>query len=229
MNSARHSGTDQAWVQIQHRDGCLEVCVETANPAGFITKSPLIERDVDLLVALGKVASAHVSVSIPFWDADKARAIEPYVATPIRRVHIIEKLARAGVSVGVNVAPVIPGLNDQDIPKILTAARAAGATSAGCVLLRLPGSVKQVFEERLRAALPLAADKVMHRVRETRGGEMLYDSRFFTRGRGVGVYAQTIAAMFETTVKRLGFNEEDGEDPPSRFRRPNRSRQLSLF
>ena len=95
-------------------------------------------------------------------------------------------------------------------------------------LLRLPGAVKQVFEERLREALPLAADKVLHRVRETRGGDKLYDARFHIRGRGEGVYAQTIAALFDTTVLRLGFNDRDAErDMPSRFRRPRG--QLSLF
>ena len=138
--------------------------------------------------ALADVAAVHVTVSIPIWDQDRARAIEPFVATPARRLRIIETLARAGLSVGVNVAPVIPGLNDQDIPKILTAAREAGATSAGYVLLRLPGSVKAVFEERLRATLPLSADRVLHRIRETRGGE-LYDPRFGVRGRGEGTYA----------------------------------------
>ena len=184
--------------------GCLEVCVETANPAALITKSPLVERDIDVLVALGQVASAHVTVSIPFWDPDKARVIEPFVATPSRRMHTIEKLARAGIEVGVNVAPVIPGLNDQDIPRVLAAAREAGATSAGFVLLRLPGSVKAVFEERLRAGLPLQAERVLHRIRETRGGE-LYDPRFGVRGRGEGTYALAIKSLFESTAARLGF------------------------
>jgi DNA repair photolyase len=183
---------------------CLEVCVAFANPAAIITKSALIERDVDLLVELGRVASAFVTVSIPFWDPERARAIEPYVATPARRLRVIETLARAGLAVGVNVAPIIPGLNDQDIPKILAAARDAGATRAGCVLVRLPGSVKQVFEERLRAALPLAADRVLHRIRETRGGR-LYDPRFGARGRGEGTYAEMIRSLFETTAARLGF------------------------
>ena len=127
--------------------GCLEVCAEHANPAGIITKSALIERDVDVLVALAKGASLHVTVSIPFWDAERARAIEPFAPSPARRLRVVETLAKAGLSVGVNVAPVIPGLNDQDIPRILAASRAAGATSAGYVLLRLPGSVKAVFEE----------------------------------------------------------------------------------
>jgi DNA repair photolyase len=184
--------------------GCLEVCVERANPAAIITKSALVERDIDVLSSLARVAAAHVTVSIPFWDPERARAIEPFVPTPARRLRIVETLARAGISVGVNVAPVIPGLNDQDIPRILTAARDAGASSAGYVLLRLPGSVKSVFEERLRAALPLAADRVLHRIQETRGGQ-LYDPRFGVRGRGEGSYAQTIRALFETTAIRLGL------------------------
>jgi DNA repair photolyase len=184
--------------------GCLEVCVEAGNPAGIITKSPLIERDVEILAALARTASVHVTVSIPFWDPDKARAIEPYVATPIRRIHVIEKLARAGIEVGVNVAPVIPGLNDQDMPRVMAAAREAGATHAGFVLLRLPGSVKAVFEERLRANLPLQADRVLHRIRETRGGA-LYDPRFTVRGRGEGIYAEAIKRLFQSTAARLGL------------------------
>ena len=183
---------------------CLQVCVEHANPAAIITKSALIERDVDVLVDLARVASAFVTVSIPFWDPERARAIEPYVATPARRLRVIETLARAGLDVGVNVAPIIPGLNDQDIPKILAAARDAGATRAGCVLVRLPGSVKQVFEQRLRHALPLVADRVLHRIRETRGGR-LYDPRYSVRGRGEGTYAEAIKSLFDTTAARLGY------------------------
>jgi DNA repair photolyase len=183
---------------------CLEVCAEFANPAGIITKAPLIERDIDVLQALAAAASVSVTVSIPFWDPAKARAIEPFVATPQRRLRTITALASRGLAVGVNVAPVIPGLNDQDIPTILTAARDAGASRAGFVLLRLPGSVKQVFEERLRAGLPLVADRVLHRIRETRGGQ-LYDSRFGVRGRGEGVYSSTIQTLFLTTARRLGL------------------------
>jgi len=184
--------------------GCLEVCAEYRNPCAIITKAPLIERDLDVLQSLSRVASAHVIVSIPFWDPEKARAIEPYVATPARRIRVIRALADAGISVGVNVAPIIPGLNDSEIPSVLSAARDAGATSAGCVLLRLPGPVAQVFEERVRAAMPLGADRILHRIRETRGGA-LYDARFGVRGRGEGPYAETIRALFDATARRLGL------------------------
>jgi DNA repair photolyase len=183
---------------------CLEVCLERRNPVGIITKAPLIERDLDLLVELAREADVSVTVSVPFWDAETARAIEPYVATPERRLRTIERLAAAGLRVGVNVAPVIPGLNDQDMPRILAAARAAGARQAGYVLLRLPGSVGVVFEERLRGRLPLAADRVLHRVRESRGGR-LYDARFGVRGRGEGPLADSIRALFLASARRLGL------------------------
>lgn len=213
--------------------GCLAVCAEYKNPVGVITKSPLIERDIDLLVELASVADLTVTISVPFWDVAKARAIEPYVATPQRRVHTIEKLARAGVRVGVNVAPVIPGLNDEEIGRVLEAAAAAGASHAGTVLLRLPGSVAQVFEERLRAALPLRAEKVLRRVRETRGGKM-NDSRFGVRGHGEGVYAEAIHALFASTAKRLGLvPHEMGQAfraARDTFERPpKKGSQLGLF
>ena len=210
--------------------GCLEVCAEYRNPAGIITKSSLIERDVDVLQDLSRGARLSVMVSIPFWDEAKARAIEPFVTTPARRVRTIERLARAGVRVGVMMAPIIPGLNDEDIGEVLRAARNAGATHAGSVLLRLPGPVKDVFETRLRAALPLRAEKVLHRIRETRGGKM-YDSRFGVRGTGEGVYAEAIAQLFEQTAQKLGFEKghvgQEGEHSAATFRRPRG--QLPLF
>ena len=208
---------------------CLEVCLEYRNPVSIISKHALVERDVDLIAELAREAGAHLSVSLAWIDPELQRTIEPWAASPQRRLKVIETFAKAGVPVGVMLAPVIPGLNDNQIVKVLEGARAAGAQYAGWALLRLPGVVKEVFEDRLRVSLPLVADKVMHRVRETRGGEKLYDSRFHVRGRGVGVYAQTIAALFDTTVKRLGFNEDDEPDPPSRFRRPAKGGQLSLF
>ena len=211
--------------------GCLEVCAEYRNPVAIITKAPLIERDIDVLCDLATNASVHVTVSLPFWDPDKARAIEPYVATPLRRIRAIEALARAGISVGVNVAPIIPGLNDSDIAEIMTAARAAGATHANYTLLRLPGSVKAVFEERLRLKLPLAADKVLHRIRETRGGK-LYDSTWRKRQVGEGDYADMIGSLFAALRNKLGYDpprDDEAPSPPSTFRRRGPPGQLSMF
>lgn len=210
--------------------GCLEVCAEYKNPVGVITKSPLIERDVDVLTKLAEVAHASVAVSIPLWDRDKARAMEPYVATPERRMRTVERLAAAGLAVHVNVAPIIPGLGDEEIGDVLTAARQAGARSAGWVMLRLPGAVKDVFEARLREALPLRAEKVLRRVREAHGGS-LYRAQFGVRGRGEGNYVDAIAALFEGTARRLGLAVEHPREPVTRtFERPlAKGPQLALF
>lgn len=209
---------------------CLEVCAEYRNPIAIITKGSLVERDLDVLQELTKVASARVRISIPFFDPDAARAIEPFVPTPARRLKTVEGLAKAGIHVGVNVAPIIPGLSDQDMPRILKAAKDAGAQSASFVMLRLPGHVKDVFEERLREKLPLRAERVLHRIRETRGGQ-LYDSRFGVRGRGTGLYAETIGELFETTARKLGFETSSFQPKQgSTFRRPtDRHGQYALF
>jgi len=210
---------------------CLEVCLEYRNPVSVISKHALVERDVALIGELAKQASASLSVSLAWLDAELARKIEPWAPSPERRLKIIETFAKAGVPVGVMCAPIIPGLNDDQLVRLLERAAAAGAQFAGWALLRLPGAVAQVFPERLRAAVPLAADKVLHRIRETRGGDKLYDSRFHIRGRGEGVYAQMIAQLFETTVERLGLNRrDDADERPPTFRRPAKpSNQLTLF
>src|SRR5437764_1573796 len=179
--------------------GCLEVCRDYRNPVCISSQAPLVERDMDLLTELSRVARVSVSVSIPLWDRDHARALEPQVPTPQRRMETVARLAATGIDVGVNVAPMIPGLGDADIPAILEAAAKAGAQWAGFVFLRLPGSVAQVFEERLREQLPLRAERVLSRIREARGGK-LYDSRFGVRGRGQGTYAETVRDLFGTTA-----------------------------
>ena len=204
--------------------GCLEVCAEYRNPVGIITKSPVIERDIDVLQELAKIASVRVSVSVPFWDRDVAKALEPMVTTPERRMKIVETLAKAGIPVGVSVSPIIPGLNDEHLGDVLERARDAGASHAFYVLLRLPGAVKEVFETALRANLPLRAEKVLRRLREAHGGK-LYESAFGTRGRGSGVYAETVRALFERTAKRCGLvlDETDRYRTPSTFQRPARA------
>jgi len=188
--------------------GCLEVCADYGNPVGVITKSPVIERDIDLLQELARVASVRVSVSVPFWDEDVARAIEPTVTTPARRLKIVERLARAGIPVGVSVSPIVPGLNDEHVGDLLARAAEAGASHAFFVLLRLPGPVKEVFEARLRASLPLRAEKVLRRLREAYGGK-LYDPTFGARGRGSGVYADTFRQLFARTAQKHGLNADE--------------------
>lgn len=208
---------------------CLEVCAEYRNPISIITKGALIERDVDVLSQLARDAEATVTLSLPFFDPEHARALEPLAPSPARRLRVIEKLSGQGIPVGINVAPVIPGLNDEQLVKVLTSAREAGAQWAHYVLLRLPGSVKEVFEERLRTALPLRAERVLHRLKETQGGA-LYDNRFFKRGRGEGRYAESIANLFTTTSRRLGFDTELFGEAPASFRRPAKVKpQLELF
>ncbi len=212
---------------------CRRIQFLTTPPAG-VTFSPttrLVTRDLGLLAELAREAGAHVAVSVAFADAEPARAIEPWAPSPATRFKVIEALANAGIPVGVMCAPVMPGLNDDQMVRVLERARAAGATSAHWVLLRLPGAVATVFEERVRVAMPLAADKILHRIRETRGGDKLYDPRFHVRGRGEGVYAQTLAALFDATVTRLGFaRRDDHPQMESRFRRPDKPKaQLSLF
>lgn len=209
--------------------GCLEVCAEYRNPVGIITKSPVVERDLDVLAELARVASARVSVSIPFWDAEVAKAMEPWVTTPQRRMKIVESLAKAGIPVGVSVSPIVPGLNDEHLGEVLKAAADAGATHAFYVLLRLPGAVTEVFEARLRQNLPLRAEKVLRRMREAHGGRV-YDSSWGRRQTGRGPYAEMISALFERTARRYGLSHDELRryDTPSTFRRPDRSGQTSF-
>lgn len=208
---------------------CLEVCAEYRNPVAIITKSPVIERDLDILAELGRVAKVSVSVSVPFWDPAVAKAMEPMVTPPERRLKIIEKLAKAGIPVGVSVSPIVPGLSDEHLGDVLERAASAGARHAFYVLLRLPGSVAVVFEQALRERLPLRAEKVLRRLREAHG-DKLYDATFGSRGRGKGVYAETIRVLFERTAKRHGLavDEMSRHATPSTFRRPDRSGQRSF-
>jgi DNA repair photolyase len=216
----------EASYQLTRR--CLEVCAEYRNPVGVITKAALIERDIDLLQRLSDSARVGVTITVPFWNREHARIIEPYAPSPSRRMQTVRRLSDAGIVVNVNVAPVIPGLNDRDIPAVLEAAAEAGARSAAMIMLRLPGPVKQVFVERLKAALPLSADKVLARTREMRGGA-LDEPRFGARMRGEGPYAEAIQRLFDTTAERLGLAHSALEDEePTPFRRPAQG-QLGLF
>jgi DNA repair photolyase len=213
--------------QLALTRGCLEVCVEYRNPVHVITKGATVERDFELLAALAREADAGITVSIPFLDEAVARAMEPYAPPPARRFEIVRRAAAAGIDVSINVAPLIPGLNDRDVVPLLEAARAAGASSAGTSMLRLPGPVAEVFAQRLERDFPLAAEKILRRVREMRGGK-LNDPRFGARQTGEGRYAETIRDLFEVTARRLGLEHRPAAPRPPTFRRPVRG-QLRLF
>lgn len=213
--------------------GLLQVALEYRNPLHIITKAPLVERDIDLLRELSQVTQVGVTLSVPFWDPVVARVIEPGVATPQRRIRSIQRLTEAGIEVGVNVAPLVVGLADSDLVRILEACAAAGARRASMILVRLPAEVQAVFVERLRRELPQRAEKVLSRIRETRGGE-LNDPRFGARMRGEGPYAEAVWRLFRSTTQRLGLAasrpvDHAAERAPS-FRRPtDAGGQLRLF
>jgi DNA repair photolyase len=206
----------------------LKVLDACNHPVGIVTKSALIERDIDILAPMAERGLAHVMVSVTTLDKTLARAMEPRAAAPHRRLQTIARLRAAGIPVGVLVAPVIPVLNDPEIETILAMVREAGAQTAGYVVLRLPHEVKDLFTDWLRRHHPLKAEHVMNRVRDLRGGRD-YDSRFGRRMTGSGVYAELIRKRFATALKRHGFGELPDFDCNA-FRPPQRAgEQLGLF
>jgi DNA repair photolyase len=198
---------------------CLAVLAEFRNPVWIVTKSFLVTRDVDLLAELAHWGAVSVALSITTLDPELQRRMEPYAAPPGKRLAAIERLAAAGVPVGVMVAPVIPGLTDHESPKILEAAAAAGASSAGRVVLRLPHGVAELFEAWLVLHYPERRDKVMSRIRAIRGGGT-YDSRFGVRQRGTGLWADEMAALFDLARRRAGLAERGPTLSTAHFRRP---------
>jgi DNA repair photolyase len=182
----------------------LEVLAEHRHPVTLITKSALIERDLDILAAMARRDLVHASVSVTTLDAGLARRLEPRAAAPRRRLETLARLADAGVPTGVMVAPVIPALTDPELEHILEQARRAGARDAGYVLLRLPHEVEGMFAQWLEAHYPDMSARVLNRVRDTRGGRM-NDPRFGSRMRGSGAYAGLIAQRFRLARRRLGF------------------------
>lgn len=206
---------------------CLEVCAEFRQPIGVITKSAMIRRDIDVLQEISRNAHLGVFFTIPFVDVASARAVEPYAPLPEARFHAMSDLADAGITVGIGIAPVIPGLSS-DIPVLLKRAKEAGARYAFINMLRLPGSVAPYFEEQLREKLPTKADRVLNRIREAREGK-LNSSVFGERMRGKGQYWEATERLFKIHCARLGFNkrEEHKTARTTTFQRP--SAQQSLF
>ena len=227
------SGNTDCYQPVERRLGltrrCLEVFAEFRNPVSAITKSALVARDVDLFAELARHGAAHVFLSVTTLDPELARRMEPRAARPDRRIEAIATLSAAGVPVGVMVAPVIPGLNDAEIPRILEAAARAGARSASWVLLRLPKPVDELFEGWLAERFPERRARVLGHIRETRAGRMS-DAKFGRRMRGQGTYAEQLAALFAVARRKAGL---DGPLPPlvtSAFRRPPApGSQLGLF
>jgi len=199
--------------------GCLEVCLEYRNPVAIITKAALVLRDLDLLRQLHRDAWLRVYFSIPFADDAVARAVEPHAPSSRKRFETMAALSQAGVSTGISVSPIIPGLNDQDIPDLLTRARAAGAVEAMATLIRLSGHVEPVFLERMATAFPDRIAKITHRIREVRGGQ-LTNGEFFERHHGTGPYWGMIEQLFEVTKRKVGFSTDLGEPISQTLRRP---------
>jgi DNA repair photolyase len=179
-----------------------------------------------VLSELARFNCIRVMISITTLDASLQRTMEPRTSTPELRLEAVRKLAEAGVPVGVMAAPVVPGITDHELPKILAAASEAGARWAGFVVLRLPWAVAPLFEKWLEEHFPDRKDKVLNRVRDLRGGK-LYDAKWGVRGRGEGIFADQIEALFDVACRKLGLNEEDRELSTEHFRRP--TLQASLF
>ena len=225
----------EASYQLTRR--CLEVCLEFRNPLHVITKGALIRRDVKLLADLAKYARCSATLSIPFADDEMGRKIEPYASACSQRFETVRILSDAGIEMGVNIAPVIPGLNDSQIPEILERAKAAGAVRVALLPVRLALEVLPVFQERLAEAYPLRVDKVNSAIVQIRRGKM-NESSFGERMVGSGPRWEAIAALFATNCKRLGLDRwemEDRqtawfppqvEDQPTTFRRSGAQREL---
>lgn len=223
------SGNTDCYQPIESRLGltraCLEVCAAYRNPVGIITKGALPVRDIDVFRRLQEHAWIRVYFSIAFADDETARLVEPQAPTISKRFETMRILSDAGIPTGISVAPIIPGLNDDAIPALLSRARAAGATSATWSLLRLPGNVETVFLDRMRALFPDRVAKIIHRIQDVRGGQ-LNEAEFFSRHHGEGTYWRCLEQLFDLGCRRAGFAKDD-RPVPRTFHRPQA--QQSLF
>jgi DNA repair photolyase len=204
----------------------LEVLHATRNPFGLITKSSLIERDLDLLVPLAGRNLARASITLTTLDHTLSRKLEPRAASPARRLRTIRRLVEAGVPVSVNVSPVIPFINDHEMEHIVAAAANEGAHSAHFIILRLPWELNDVFQLWLRTHFPLRAERVMRRIRDLRGGKD-YDARFGTRMTGEGIWAELFSQRFRAACARHGLNRERRQFDHTQFIRPQFIRPMA--
>jgi DNA repair photolyase len=214
--------------------GILELLAECNHPVTIVTKSALIERDLDLLGPMASKNLVKVYVSIGSLDRSLARKLEPRAASPQRRIDVVRALASAGVPCGVMVAPVVPALSDKSIEEVLEAASAAGAMSADYIVMRLPNELKELFREWLAVHYPLRAEHVMSVVNQLRGGRD-NDPRFGERMTGTGLFAELLGQRFAIACKRFGLDgrNQGGREAPelvtNLFRPPSAAGQMSLF
>lgn len=200
----------------------LEVLSECSHPLTIVTKSSLVERDIDLLAPMARRGLAAVYVSVSTLDPALARAWEPRAAAPWRRLRTIRRLADAGIPVGVAVAPVVPFLNEPELERVLEQAAQAGASSAFYTILRLPWELREVFVDWLQSVYPDRAARIMNRLGDMRGERRLNDPRFFHRMTGQGGWAELVRLRFELATRKLGLNRERGSlrtdlfEPPAR-------------
>jgi len=224
-----------AWQPVERRlrvtRGILDVLAQTRHPLTIVTKSALILRDLDLLAEMAHGDLVHAAVSITTLDADLARALEPRAPSPRRRLSVIAALAEAGIPTAVMAAPLIPALADHELEAILAAAREAGASSAGYILLRLPYEVKPLFRAWLDRHRPGRAEHVYSLMRQLHGGKE-YDSTFGRRQHGSGPLADIIGQRFRSAVRRLGLDAPSVPLDVTAFRPPRPAQptpQLALF
>ena len=214
--------------------GILEVLAECNHPVTMVTKSALVERDLDLLAPMARKNLVKVFVSIGSLDRSLARRLEPRAASPQRRIDVLRAMSNAGVPCGVIVAPIVPALSDKSIEEVLGAASSAGAQSAAYIVMRLPHELKDLFREWLAVHYPLRAEHVMSVVNQLRGGKD-NDPRFGERMTGTGLFAELIGQRFAITCKRLGLDGRDsgGRQSPdldsTQFRPPSAAGQMTLF
>ncbi len=220
------AGVTDAYQPIERRleltRRCIGVFAEFRNPVGIVTKNALVVRDLDLFRELAEFDAISVALSITTLDPELQRVLEPRASTSSERLRAIERLAAAGIPTGVMVAPIIPGLTDSETPRILEAARSAGAGWAGQIVLRLPHGLGALFDDWLVTHRPLRRKKILHRLESLRGGR-LNDPRFGTRMRGEGRFADQMADLFRLAARRSGLDGSPPRLSAEAFRRPGGS------
>lgn len=225
------SGDTDCYQPIERKLGitrrCLEVFLRYRNPVSIVTKNALVQRDVDILKELASLNLVLATISITSLNHDLIRRMEPRTSTPTKKLETVELLSNAGVPVGVNVCPIIPGLNDTEIPSILEAVSRRGAKHAGYTIVRLPNAVKDLFVEWLKREMPERAPTILNRIRDVRNGNLsCYD--FGERLSGEGQIAEAIGQLFHTSCNRLHLNETKVSLSTDQFRSPTVA-QIEIF